>query len=126
MLHGRGLFFLILAAHLLIINIGGKTLLIETKDREETQSADAEGDNILKFYRSKVSNEPGSGDTDPDQEDTEMRSRDTEDRSAGADDYLLEDKKGDFVPRWVRYLERLKKECQTLSNFCVRWRTVVW
>ena len=46
MFHGRGLFFLVIAAHLLIINIGGKTLLIETKDKEETQSADAEGDKI--------------------------------------------------------------------------------
>ena len=124
MLHGRGLFFLVLAAHLLIIDISGKTLLIETKDKEETQSADAEGDKIqnLKY---KVSNEPGSGETDPDQEDTEMRMT-KEERSAVADDYLFEDKKGDLVPRWVRYLERLKKECQTLSNFCVRWRTVVW
>ena len=55
MLHGKGLFFLIfLAAHLLIINVAGKTLLIETKDEEETQSAVAEGEGdkqkaILKF-----------------------------------------------------------------------------
>ena len=52
MLHGKGLFFHIFLAHLLIINVAGKTLLIETKDEEETQSAVAEGDKqkaILKF-----------------------------------------------------------------------------
>ena len=60
---------------------------------EETQSAYAEGDKIqnLKY---KVSNEPGSGETDPDQEDTELRMT-KEERSAVADDYLFEDEQSE-------------------------------
>ena len=43
MLHGRGLLLLILLSAHFLINVAGKTLLIETKDKEETQGTVAEG-----------------------------------------------------------------------------------
>ena len=43
MLHGKGLLLFILWSANFLINVAGKTLLIETKDEEETQGAVAEG-----------------------------------------------------------------------------------
>ena len=130
MLHGKGLFYLIfLSAHLLIINVAGKTLLIETKDEDETQVVVAEGDKqkaFLKFKRSKVSDEPDSSEMAPDPEDLGIKIRAIEDSSPKGNDY-----RGDLseVPKgWVKMMELLKEKCgnKEISNFCIRWRNKKW
>ena len=122
MLHGRGLFLIIfLSSHFLILNIAGKTLLVETKDEEETQGAVAEGDKqkaILKFNKSKVLDEPDSGETDPDPKEIRILERDDYEGNLSG------------VPKsWVKKMELLNKECrpqEEISNFCLRWRNKKW
>ena len=127
MLHGRGLLLLILLSAHFLINVAGKTLLIETEDKEETQGAVAEGYKrkaILKFNKSKVLDEPDSGETVPEPEEIRVR---VPDSSPEGDDY-----KGDFsgVPKsWVKKAELLKKKCgnqEEISNFCLKWRNKKW